>query len=255
MEIVIRAAVMFVFLWAVTRAVGRSTLGELSTFELLMYVTMGDLIQQSVTQQDDSVTSGVLAISVFALLTVVLSWLQWRFPRTRSAIRGKPVVVVRNGHLLPTPARQQRFTESDLLATARQQGIRDLADIASASSRPMAGSRSSPPPPVPPTGHPRPELPRDVAPWGEHGCGDFGVDLKGVSPGVTRRSGPRVVVRSHGRSACDSHTGTDLGHRRGRSSRCPGPNGPRPGSLRLRCRCSATSSRWAPSACRDCGAS
>ena len=129
MEIVIRAGVMFVFLWAVTRAVGRSTLGELSTFELIMYVTMGDLIQQSVTQQDYSVTSGVLAISVFALLTVVLSWLQWRFPRTRSVIRGKPVVVVRDGRLLPVPARQQRFTESDLLATARQQGIRDLADI------------------------------------------------------------------------------------------------------------------------------
>jgi uncharacterized membrane protein YcaP (DUF421 family) len=128
-EIVIRAGFLFVFLWAVTRAVGRSTLGELSTFELLMYVTMGDLIQQSVTQQDYSVTSGMLAISVFALLTVLLSWLQWRFPRTRSVIRGKPVVVVRDGRLLPVAARQQRFTESDLLATARQQGIRDLTDI------------------------------------------------------------------------------------------------------------------------------
>lgn len=129
MEIVIRAAVMFAFLWAVTRAVGRSTLGELSTFELLMYVTMGDLVQQSVTQQDYSVTSGVLTISVFSLLTVSLSWLQWRFPRTRSVIRGKPLVVVRDGQLLPVPARQQRFTESDLLATARQQGIRDLSEV------------------------------------------------------------------------------------------------------------------------------
>jgi uncharacterized membrane protein YcaP (DUF421 family) len=129
MEIVIRAAVMFVFLWAVTRAVGRSTLGELSTFELLMYVTMGDLIQQSVTQQDYSVTSGFLTISVFALLTVALSWLQWKFPRTRSVIRGKPVVIVRDGRLLPVPARQQRFTEADLLATARQQGIRSVSEI------------------------------------------------------------------------------------------------------------------------------
>jgi uncharacterized membrane protein YcaP (DUF421 family) len=129
MEIVIRAAVMFVFLWAVTRAVGRSTLGELSTFELLMYVTMGDLIQQSVTQQDYSVTSGFLTISVFALLTVALSWLQWKFPRTRSVIRGKPVVIVRDGRLLPVPARQQRFTEADLLATARPQGIRSVSEI------------------------------------------------------------------------------------------------------------------------------
>jgi uncharacterized membrane protein YcaP (DUF421 family) len=129
MEIVIRATVMFIFLWAVTRAVGRSTLGELSTFELLLYVTMGDLIQQSVTQQDYSVTTGCLTVSVFALMTVLLSWLQWRFPRTRSVIRGKPVVIVRNGRLLPVPARQQRFTESDLLATARQQGIRSVSEI------------------------------------------------------------------------------------------------------------------------------
>src|SRR4051795_7882488 len=98
---------MFLFLWAVTRAVGRSTLGELSTFELLMYVTMGDLIQQSVTQQDYSLTSGVLAISVFALFTVVLSWVQWRFPRTRSLINGKPVVIIRDGRPLEPALRQQ----------------------------------------------------------------------------------------------------------------------------------------------------
>jgi uncharacterized membrane protein YcaP (DUF421 family) len=129
MEIVIRAAVMFLFLWAVTRAVGRSTLGELSTFELLMYVTLGDLVQQSVTQQDYSLTSGVLTISVFALFTTVLSWTQWRFPRTRSLINGKPVVIIRDGRTLPTALRQQRMSTSDLMASARQQGIRDLADV------------------------------------------------------------------------------------------------------------------------------
>jgi uncharacterized membrane protein YcaP (DUF421 family) len=129
MEIVIRAAVMFLFLWAVTRAVGRSTLGELSTFELLLYVTLGDLVQQSVTQQDYSVTSGVLAISVFALLTVTLNWTQWRFPGTRSVITGKPLVIVRDGEVLPTSLREQRMSHTDLLAMARQQGIRSIADV------------------------------------------------------------------------------------------------------------------------------
>jgi uncharacterized membrane protein YcaP (DUF421 family) len=128
-EIVIRAAVMFLFLWAVTRAVGRTTLGELSTFELLMYVTMGDLVQQSVTQQDYSLTSGVLTISVFALFTTVLSWTQWRFPRARSLINGKPVVIIRDGRPLSTALRQQRMSTSDLMAAARQQGIRSLGDV------------------------------------------------------------------------------------------------------------------------------
>jgi uncharacterized membrane protein YcaP (DUF421 family) len=129
MEIVIRATVVFFFLWGLTRAVGRSTLGELSTFELLLYVTMGDVVQQSVTQQDFSVTGGLLAVSVFALLTCLLSWVQWRFPPTRAFINGTPVVVVRDGEILETSTRQQRLSDSDLEAIARQQGIRDLAEV------------------------------------------------------------------------------------------------------------------------------
>jgi uncharacterized membrane protein YcaP (DUF421 family) len=129
MEIVARAAVMFLFLWMITRIVGRSTLGELSTFELLLYVVMGDLVQQAVTQQDYSVTSGFLAIGVFALFTVLLSWVQWRFPRTRRVISGIPLVVVRRGELLMPALRQQRLSADDISAAARQQGIKDLADI------------------------------------------------------------------------------------------------------------------------------
>ena len=51
MDIVLRAAVVFVFLWLVTRAVGRTTLGELSTFQLVLFVTMGHPAEQGATQQ------------------------------------------------------------------------------------------------------------------------------------------------------------------------------------------------------------
>ena len=129
MEIVIRALVVFVFLWLVTRAVGRSTLGELSTFELLLYVTMGDLVQQAVTQQDYSVTAGVLAVGTFALLTVGLSWLQWRFPRVRPVVTGRPVLVFRNGNPIEEAMRLQRLSLADLLMAAREQGIRHTSDI------------------------------------------------------------------------------------------------------------------------------
>jgi uncharacterized membrane protein YcaP (DUF421 family) len=128
-EIAVRAIVIFFFLWAVTRAVGRSTLGELSTFELLLYVTMGDLVQQGVTQQDFSLTGSLIAVSVFAVLTVVLSWVQWRFPRTQGVVNGSPVVVVRDGTRLERAVRQQRLSEADLLAAARQQGVRSLSDV------------------------------------------------------------------------------------------------------------------------------
>jgi uncharacterized membrane protein YcaP (DUF421 family) len=129
LEIVIRALVIFAFLWVVTRAVGRSTLGELSTFELLLYVTMGDLVQQAVTQQDYSITGAVLAVGTFAVLTVALSWTQWRFPGTRDVITGRPVLVMAHGEPDEASMRRQRLSVPDLLVAAREQGIRRTSDI------------------------------------------------------------------------------------------------------------------------------
>jgi uncharacterized membrane protein YcaP (DUF421 family) len=129
MEIVIRALVIFVFLWLVTRAVGRSTLGELSTFELLLYVTMGDLVQQAVTQQDYSLTGAMLAVGTFALLTVGLSWTQWRFPRFRPAFTGRPIMLFEHGEPVEAAMKSQRFAVADLLVSAREQGIRHTSDI------------------------------------------------------------------------------------------------------------------------------
>ncbi len=129
MEIVIRALVVFAFLWLVTRAVGRSTLGELSTFELLLYVTMGDLVQQAVTQQDYSVTGSMLAVGTFALLTLSLSWLQWRFPRTRPMVTGRPLMVFENGRPVASAMKTQRLSVADLLVAAREQGIRRTREI------------------------------------------------------------------------------------------------------------------------------
>lgn len=129
MEIVLRAAVMFAFLWLVTRAVGRSTLGELSTFQLVLYVTMGDLVQQAVTEQDYSLTGGVLAVSTFALLTVFLSWVQWRFPRSQPVVVGRPVLIMADGALQEDTMRKQHLSLAEVLAAAREQGIRRTADI------------------------------------------------------------------------------------------------------------------------------
>ena len=129
MEIVVRAVVVFVSLWVLTRAVGRTTLGELSTFQLLLYVTMGDLVQQAVTQQDFSVTGGLLAVGTFGLLTVALSWAQWRFPPLRDVVTGRPELLVVDGVPQRDVMRRQRLAAADLHAAAREQGIRSMDEV------------------------------------------------------------------------------------------------------------------------------
>jgi uncharacterized membrane protein YcaP (DUF421 family) len=129
MEVMVRAVLLFGFLWLITRVVGRSTLGELSTFQLLLYITMGDLVQQSITQQDYSMTSGVLAVGVFALLTILLSWTNARWPGARPFVHGIPVVIVKDGRPLLDVLLRERMSANDLFAAAREKGLRRIDDI------------------------------------------------------------------------------------------------------------------------------
>jgi uncharacterized membrane protein YcaP (DUF421 family) len=129
MEIVVRAAVMYVFLWVVTRATGKATLGELSTFQLVLYVVLGDLIQQGVTAQDYSLTGAVLATSVFAVFTVALSWISLRWPGTRPVIHGAPVVVVTNGEMQSDLMRAERLSVDELYEAARANGIERMSQV------------------------------------------------------------------------------------------------------------------------------
>ena len=129
MEIVYRALFVFVFLWFITRVTDRATLGELSTFQLLLYVTMGDLVQQAVTQQDYSVTAAVLAVGVFALLTALLSWLNYRYRRLRPFTHGAPVIVVDQGEPVMGNMRTEHVSMDDLMAAARNDGIERFSEI------------------------------------------------------------------------------------------------------------------------------
>ena len=129
MEIVYRATAIFLFLWFVTRILGKRTLGEMTAFELVLLVIMGDLVQQGVTQEDFSMTGAMLAVGTMALLILAFEWVSFRFPRTRKALEGQPVIVVRDGQMLPRMMRYERLTDSELKEQLREQGIDDVRKV------------------------------------------------------------------------------------------------------------------------------
>ena len=129
MEIIVRATCLYFFLWLVARGTGKRELSEMTAFELILLVTMGDLIQQGVTQEDFSVTGAFLAVGTFALWILVFGYISWRFPRSRPAIEGVPVVVLRDGRPLDKVLELERLTLDELCESARNQGIPDLADV------------------------------------------------------------------------------------------------------------------------------
>jgi uncharacterized membrane protein YcaP (DUF421 family) len=129
MEIVLRSAAVFVFLWFLTRIIGKKELAEISAFELVLLVVIGDLVQQGVTQEDMSVTGAILATGTIALLVVTMSYVSFRWRRADRVVEGVPVVIVSDGQMVTESMRLERLTEDEVVSAAREQGIADVSDV------------------------------------------------------------------------------------------------------------------------------
>jgi uncharacterized membrane protein YcaP (DUF421 family) len=130
MDIVGRGAVVFVFLFVLMRIMGRRELSSLEPFDLILLIILGDAVQQGLTQDDYSLTGAMLAVGTIAVLQLVVSYSNFRFPRLRPVLDGEPIVVVQDGKPIVRNMRRERLTDEDLAEAARKQGIGRLDEVA-----------------------------------------------------------------------------------------------------------------------------
>lgn len=129
MDVVVRAVVVFVILGVVIRITGKRQIAQLSAFDLILIVTMGDLIGQTVLQEDYSLTGGILAVLTFASLSMLFGMAMYWLPKTRPTLRGQATVFLRDGVPDEKVMKYELIHRGDLDEAARQAGIRDLADV------------------------------------------------------------------------------------------------------------------------------
>ncbi len=129
MDLVIRAAVVFFFVFLLTRVTGRRELSQLEPFDVILLVVVGDLVQQGVTQSDYSVTGALTVISTIGVLSVFVSWISYRFKAVRRVTEGEPVVLVHDGQPIERNMRRERITIEDIEEEARQEQITSLRDL------------------------------------------------------------------------------------------------------------------------------
>ena len=129
MDLVLRALVISVVVFIVTRAVGRRELSSLEPFDLILLVVIGDLVQQGITQSDYSVTGAIVVILTVALVSVGFSTLNFRVRRLRPFLEGEPVVLVDDGQVIQRNLRRERITREEIESEGRQQQVVTIQDM------------------------------------------------------------------------------------------------------------------------------
>ena len=129
MDIVLRAAVAYVFIVFMLRIIGRRELSSFGPTDIVLLVVMGDLIQNGVTQSDYSVTGVFLAVSTIGLMSVGSSFITYRSPLARRLVEGEPVILVEDGKPIAKNLKSERLTVDDVTQEMRGQGIESLERV------------------------------------------------------------------------------------------------------------------------------
>ncbi|WP_415769302.1 DUF421 domain-containing protein [Pseudomonas sp. LB3P38] len=130
MDSVLRAAAMYVALMVLFKIAGRRSLSELTTFDFVLLMIIGEATQQALLGDDFSLTNSVVVIVTLFAIDVGLSLLKQRSTWVSRLISGEPTIIVENGKLLHQRLRHARVGEADVMEAARSsQGIETLDQI------------------------------------------------------------------------------------------------------------------------------
>jgi len=130
MDSVLRAAAMYVALMILFKIAGRRSLAELTTFDFVLLMIIGEATQQALLGDDFSLTNSIVVIVTLIALDVGFSLLKRRSSIVSRLIDGEPTILVENGKILQERLRHARLIEADLMEAARSsQGIETVEEI------------------------------------------------------------------------------------------------------------------------------
>jgi uncharacterized membrane protein YcaP (DUF421 family) len=130
MDAVLRAAAIYLALMVLFKVAGRRSLGELTSFDFVLLMVIGEATQQALLGDDFSVTNAVLVIITLIAIDVGFSLAKRRSKKLGKWIDGGPTIVVENGTFLRNRMHEARIEEDDIMQTARlEQGVEKVEQI------------------------------------------------------------------------------------------------------------------------------
>lgn len=130
MDSVLRAVSIYVALLVIFRVSGKRTLAEITTFDFVLLLIVGEATQQGLLGDDFSVTNAVVVVAALVGTDIVLTEVKAHLPRVDRLTEGLPVVILEDGEPIERRMKRARVEPADILAAGRQaHGIERLDQI------------------------------------------------------------------------------------------------------------------------------
>ncbi|MFD1039112.1 YetF domain-containing protein [Virgibacillus byunsanensis] len=129
-EIIIRVASSFFVLLLMTRIIGRKELRQLTFFNFASGIAIGSIAANLAVNGNLNISQGILALSLWALLTIVMGFVDIKAGKNvRRIVNGQPVIVIKDGKIMEKELRKARLDINDLRVMLREKNVFSVSDV------------------------------------------------------------------------------------------------------------------------------
>ena len=128
-EIIIRAAVVYLFVVLGLRLTGRRTLGQLNTVDVVLILIIANAVQNAMIGPDTSLLGGLIAAATLLAVNVAMTALRSRDRRAEAFFEGTPVVLINHGQAIAANLRRERISPEELAEALHEHGLENASQV------------------------------------------------------------------------------------------------------------------------------
>lgn len=129
LEIVVRTLAAIVILFFLTKLLGKRQISELSLFEYITGITIGNIAAYISLDLEELWYLGIISLVTWVCASVGIELWTLKNKKVGDFVDGKGAVLIKDGRLLKSQLRKERMTMDELLEQLRKKDVFRLADV------------------------------------------------------------------------------------------------------------------------------
>lgn len=129
LDVILRCLVSLVTLFLVTKMLGKKQISELSIFDYVIGISIGNFAAEMSINLESEYIHGIVAVVVFGLVAYLVSILTMKSLTLRRFFMGDPTMLIQDGKIVYKGLKKARCDINDLLEECRINGYFDVSEI------------------------------------------------------------------------------------------------------------------------------
>ncbi|MBQ4153916.1 MAG: DUF421 domain-containing protein [Clostridia bacterium] len=128
LKVILTSILSAIALFVIAKLLGHKQMSQLDFFDYITGITIGSIAAELATELEQPLKP-LIAMLVYGAITVVLTFVTSKFPKTRKFINGTPTIIMNDGKLYRKNMKKAKLDLSEFLVMCRQEGYFNISDI------------------------------------------------------------------------------------------------------------------------------